>query len=370
MDEKLRIELCNNLNNRGGAVLAFPIPELFELLEELFTEQEAALAAKMPPAAVSAKDLANTLSTKEADLVPVLESMTDKGTVLDREKDGVTLYKLLPLLPGIFEFQFMGGKDSEHHRRLARLFKDYIGIAEDKMRQLVPIPEDMTSFARVIPVERSIDVGPKIYTFHQLSKYIEDAEAISVGHCYCRHQASLLGEEPCEAPRESCFSFGPGAKYITKHGLGRMVSKDEALEILGKCEESGLIHLTSNTSYFLKYVCNCCGCHCDSLKKIKETGLSFYGANSGYYPEIDSEACIGCGTCEEHCQMDAIAVNEDETAELDQGLCLGCGACASLCPSEAITMRPNESIKEPPKTSKDLRASVAKDLRRGAAEAR
>ncbi len=370
MDETLGKELCNNLNNRGGAVLAFPGPELFELLDELFTVEEAEVAAKMPPAAISAEDLAERLSKTADVLVPILESMTDKGTVLDREKDGVTLYKLLPLLPGIFEFQFMGGKDTERHRRLARLFKEYITLAEVKMRKTVPVPKDMTAFSRVIPIERSIDAGPRIYTFHQLSKYIEEAEAVSVGHCYCRHQAYLLGEEPCEAPRESCFSFGPGAKYISKHGLGRLVSKEEALAILEKCEESGLIHLTSNTSNFLEYLCNCCACHCDSLKKIKEQGLRFYGATSGLYPETDPDKCIGCGTCEEHCQMDAVTVNDEGTAEIDRNMCLGCGACAYLCPSDALVMRSADDIREPPKTAKDLRASVLKDLQRGAAEAR
>jgi len=366
MDQDVKIALCNNLNVRGGAVLAFPIPELFELLEELFTDGEAEVAAQMPAAAVSVRDLAAQLSRSEEELIPLLKAMTDKGTVLDRDKDGVTLYKLLPLLPGIFEFQFMGGRDTEHHRKLARLFKNYLSLAETKMRQMITIPKDATSFSRVIPVERSIEAGPQIHTFDQVSRYIQDAEAVSVGHCYCRHQALLLGEDPCEAPRESCFSFGPGAKYIAKHGLGRLVGKEEALDILKACEEHGLIHLTSNTSSFLEYLCNCCACHCDSLKKIQETGLRLWGTGSSYLPRTDPEACTGCGTCVEHCQMEAIVLNEEEQAVVDMDRCLGCGACAYLCPSGAVTMQVRQDAHEPPKTARELRAAILNDLQRGA----
>jgi hypothetical protein len=130
MEKAVLTELCNNFNRLGGMIPAVPCPELIELLEELFTEEEAEIAARIPPVAISAPDLAIKLSRPVAEITPLLESMADKATVLSREKDGVVLYRLLAIMPGIFEFQFMRGTDTEHDRRLARMFR-YCGWRGD-----------------------------------------------------------------------------------------------------------------------------------------------------------------------------------------------------------------------------------------------
>jgi len=61
MDRVLLEKLCNNLNNRGGIIPAASIPEMFALLEELFTPEEAEIAATMPLAAASMQEIAEIL---------------------------------------------------------------------------------------------------------------------------------------------------------------------------------------------------------------------------------------------------------------------------------------------------------------------
>ncbi|PQP35887.1 hypothetical protein C6A37_00115 [Desulfobacteraceae bacterium SEEP-SAG9] len=364
MEKTLLIELCNSLNALGGVMPAMPIPEMKALFEELFSEEEAEIASRMPPGALPARDLAEKLSKPVEEILPLLESMADKGTVLTRKKDGVVLYRLLPIMPGIFEFQFMRGTDTMRDRRLARLFKIYLEIASPAVTEMIAAVKGITPFTRIIPVEKTIQAGQQVYTFDQLSRYIESADDIAVGHCYCRHQAYLLDEETCDAPRECCMNFGPGALYTSERGITRLISKDEAHEILKACEEKGLVHLSSNTSAFLEYLCNCCSCHCDLLKKIKESGSPVWAATSGYLAKVDDDQCDGCETCVEHCQLNAITIIDAGTAFVNEGHCIGCGACAYLCPVEAISMNPRKDVPTPPGTARDLRAAILGDIQR------
>jgi ferredoxin len=362
MENALVIEICNNINRLGGIMPAIPCPELTELLEELFTEEEAAIAAKLPPATLPAQDLAEKLSKTEEEIIPLLESMADKGTVLSLKKDGRVLYRLLPIMPGIFEFQFMRGTATERDRRLARQFKTYLDMAMPLVTQTITAVKEITPPARIIPVEKTIQAGQTVYTFDELSRYIEEAEAIAVGHCFCRHQAYLLGEDSCEAPKECCMNFGPGAQYTAERGITRMITKQEAYQILTECEEHGLVHLSSNTSNFLEYLCNCCSCHCDVLKKAKETEHPVWIATSGYLSKVDTELCESCEICVEHCQMGAITMNNEDIAIVDEDRCIGCGACANLCPTDAIDMKLHPKVPSPPATARDLRKSILKSL--------
>ncbi|MBW1803348.1 MAG: 4Fe-4S binding protein, partial [Deltaproteobacteria bacterium] len=274
----------------------------------------------------------------------------------------------LPVVPGIFEFQFMRGGDTDRDRRLARLLRAYADVAKAEVRKVMPIPDDVTPFMRVIPVERTIKAGQQVYTFDQLSKYIESAEAISVGHCYCHHEAYLLGKETCDAPEYRCMSFGPGALYTSERGIARLISKDEALAILKECEEKGLVHMGSNTSRYLEFLCNCCSCHCETLKKLNKLGKPVWGADSGYLARVESELCEECGTCAEICPMKAVSIQDGEAAFVDRNRCIGCGVCASQCPADAISMNPREDVSPPPETPKDLRKAVMADFERAISE--
>jgi len=341
---------------------------MFELLEELFTEEEAGVACKMPPVAVSLKELSESLARSQEEIYPLLESMADKGVVATRKKEGLVLYKLLPVIPGIFEFQFMRGGDTERDRRLAQLLRNYVDAARAEIRKVVEIPDDLTPFMRVIPVEKSIKAGQRVYTFDEISSYIESADAISVGHCYCHHEAYLLGKETCDAPEYRCMSFGPGARYTSERGIARLITKEEAFEILKACEEKGLVHMGSNTSKYLEFICNCCSCHCGTLKNLNKMGKPMFSASSGHIAGVNEELCEECGTCVDICFMKAVSMNEGETAVIEKDRCIGCGLCASHCPEEAISMNPRESVSAPPETPKDLRKAVMADFERALTE--
>ena len=49
---------------------------------------------------------------------------------------------------------------------------------------------------------------------------------------------------------------------------------------------------------------------------------------------IDTEKCLGCGSCADECPVGAIS-EKDGKYIINPDECLECGACASVCPVEA-----------------------------------
>jgi ferredoxin len=57
--------------------------------------------------------------------------------------------------------------------------------------------------------------------------------------------------------------------------------------------------------------------------------------------ELDTESCVGCGTCAYVCPSSAITVTAGETHyqwDYDPGRCTFCGRCVDVCPSRALSM--------------------------------
>jgi len=61
--------------------------------------------------------------------------------------------------------------------------------------------------------------------------------------------------------------------------------------------------------------------------------------HSDLRPAVKQSACIGCGSCVEHCPSGAARMGEDGKAFIDQKLCIGCGDCTAVCPAGAIPIR-------------------------------
>ena len=54
--------------------------------------------------------------------------------------------------------------------------------------------------------------------------------------------------------------------------------------------------------------------------------------------EIDTELCVQCGQCQQHCRFDAISFQQEY--RVDPFACEGCGVCEVLCSVKAISLRP------------------------------
>ena len=54
---------------------------------------------------------------------------------------------------------------------------------------------------------------------------------------------------------------------------------------------------------------------------------------------MDKTLCTECGTCEETCRFNAIALTEESGYAVNPARCEGCGACVFTCPQEALTLK-------------------------------
>jgi electron transport complex protein RnfB len=354
MAEEVYQELCKTMARRGGMYPGMDIPEFYELVQELFTAEQAAVASAMPRGLNPASTIAAEMGRREEEVAPILEEMADKGLCSAAKMGGVSTYGGPPFMPGIFELQFMRGTSTDRDKKLAKLIHNYKTAVNSNRG---PVLEKYPTM-RVITVDRVIKAGNQIHTYDQVASYIDRYEPLAVSTCYCRHEAKLMDDgHYCGKPMEVCMQFGWGAQFVIDRGMGRRVGKEEALEILKQSEEAGLVHCSTNRQE-IDFLCNCCPCHCVILKQALLHPKPGLAVSSGFQPVWDSELCTACETCIERCPMEAIAMGEDEVPDVDPDRCIGCGVCATGCPSEAIQLEERPGIPVPPIDHKALKAAI------------
>ena len=101
---------------------------------------------------------------------------------------------------------------------------------------------------------------------------------------------------------------------MAERGLGRRISKEEALEIIERAERHGYVHQITNIDGEDKIVaiCNCAAGVCNALRTSQLYNTPNMSA-SAYRAHVDREKCVACGKCVEVCPVGA--------AKLGQKLC-------------------------------------------------
>jgi Pyruvate/2-oxoacid:ferredoxin oxidoreductase delta subunit len=354
MTQEVYKQLCKTTANRGGVYPGMDIPEFYKLVEELFTPDEAAVYIDIPRGLSPASAIAQNIGKDEEEVAPILEAMADKGLCTAGRMGDTTFYGAPPFVPGIFEFQFMRGTSTERDKRLARLIHAY-KAAVNATRGPVEITFPAN---RVITVDRVVKAGNKIHTYDQVKSYIEKYDPLAVSTCFCRHEGKLIDESnDCGKPNDVCMQFGMGAQFVIDRKMGRKIDKDEALEILKKTEEAGLVHATMNRQE-IEFLCNCCSCHCMILKTALAQPKPGVALNSGFRPEWDADACTACETCIDRCPTDSLTLGDEDVPVVNLDRCIGCGVCATGCPSGAIGLVERAGVPIPPVDQKALREAI------------
>ncbi len=184
---------------------------------------------------------------------------------------------------------------------------------------------------RVLPVEQAIPDTRCILPYERASQLVRQARRLAVQPCSCRQR-----ERACEAPLETCIALDRVADYMIGRGVGREIGVEEALAILQKAEELGLVHEAENTEH-PTMLCACCPCCCVFLRAITQFQKEDVVACSRYRASIDPQRCKRCQTCLGRCHFGAIR-REAESMVVDARRCFGCGLCAYACPNSAITL--------------------------------
>ncbi len=319
------------------------------ILRHLFTEQEAVIATALSMSAEPVESIARRLEMKPEQLAPVLESMSRKGLIFRiRKKGSAPLYMAAQFVIGIWEYHV---KDLTPE--LIRDFNQYVPhLIEYWKRQ-------KTKQLRVIPVSKSIEARMTTMPYEEAETIIRSQSKIVVAPCICRKEHRMAGNG-CDYPLEVCLTFGTGASYYEENGLGRSISRQEALEILQKGMDAGLVLQPGNSQKPLN-ICMCCGCCCQILKNLKKMDRPAELVCSSYHARVVPENCTACGLCAERCHMDAISV--EDTAVVDLQRCIGCGVCVAGCQFDALALeaKPEQERWVPPDNVFETYLNIARE---------
>jgi len=317
------------------------------LLKFLFTPEQARIALKLGHKYQTLDQIceaAKDLRMPRSELEKKLEEMVDRGNIVGKEQNGVRMYATLPFVVGMLEFQ---------HTRATGAFREDTGIyfQEGFAAKMLgsKIPQ-----TRIIPIKKSITAGHRIGTYDELRDIIEKAEGrIRVGKCACRTAMHEAGK-PCKITKrdETCMAFREYADVFGRTGWGRAISKEEALEIAARNEEDGLV-LQPGNQQETQFMCSCCSDCCGIFRAIKSMPRPAEFVAGNFYAQPDPDLCLGCGTCVERCQMEAIIL-QDEAAKVDLGRCIGCGLCVPTCGSESIHLVRKKHETVPPKSLEEM----------------
>lgn len=303
------------------------------ILKKIFSPEEAFLSShlcgEMEPVAIIAERVDLPLKEVRTQLM----QLTKRGLVWFEKRDGKPHFRLPPFIVGIYESQ----TENMSHE-LAHLFEEYM-VEGGAVGIMKPQP----ALHRVIPARGSVK-SEWILPYDDVRAVIMAAKSFRENDCICRKQQGLLGHR-CEFPQNMCLSFSSAERSPTPNDI----SREEALALLDRSEEIGLVHTVSNIAEGLGYVCNCCGCCCAILRGITEWGIEDSVAYANYYAVIAADECTGCGICIERCQVQAIS-EEDGVAVVNREQCIGCGLCVTGCPDNVIHLqqKPDSEIVHPP----------------------
>ena len=321
-------ELSKKLNMENSQIL----PRIWSLI---CNEEEAEIINSLPR---TVEDIAGKFGKSVDEIDSIMKSLFHKGVVFDYVRDDKTYYRMPR---HIVQFHDASILWPEIPSEMLELWVEFGEEEYPKMLEMVTELK-LPSFMRVIPINKTIDTKSQVLAYEDATNMVKDATNLAVTTCVCRKSV-----KKCDAPLEVCLQINRGADYAIKRGTGRKVSIEEAIAVLRKSEEAGLVHLTENRGARVNAICNCCTCCCDMLRYISVEKTKGVLAPSRFEATVDENECTSCEMCIDICPTHAISMNGSDVAKVKSNDCIGCGLCASVCPTEAIIlkeMRPEDFI--------------------------
>ena len=267
--------------------------------------------------------LAKKVGKTVEEVQPLLDNLVYYG-IFRRSMDkalGEDVYYMQIFAPGILEMMVNQKELLETHPEVGRAFEEYTRNLAANMGAMIP---DGYGLMRVIPVESALEGIEGVSDYERISHYLDKYDRFSVSPCSCRASRSSLGDGCGHLEEDMCVQMGRGAEHYIRTGRAREITREQALEIIQRAEENGLMHDMVNIEEpgESAAICNCCACACFGLR----VGLMFGARDairSNYVAEVDEAKCVACGQCVETCPGNALKLGQ------------------KLCSTEDLTPQPD-----------------------------
>lgn len=296
-----------------------------EILQTLFTEEEAALALHLTLLDEEARVIAYRARRDMAKTADLLEAMVHKGLISGSYPNSKP--------PRYAISQYVIGF---HEGQVDRLSKAYVSLFKRYAPHLLEKgPWTKVPQIRTIPINAAIPVTTEVMPYESAEAILRSKTHFGVRNCICRQELILDGGG-CDRPMESCLVFDDAALNDAVTGQGRLITLEEALAKVEAAREAGLVLQPANSQNPI-VMCTCCSCCCGVLRNIKNHPEPATLVANPFIASYDAEACINCGKCAAVCPMDALAW-ADEKITFNPARCIGCGLCVDVCPTQAVAM--------------------------------
>jgi Na+-translocating ferredoxin:NAD+ oxidoreductase subunit B len=323
------------------------------LLQRLFTPEEARLALHLTFRSAPTEEVARRAKGEFAEgrVRELLDRMFRKGAIGWRQREGADCWRVMPMVVGMYEAQ-----DGE-------ITRDFVEDARAYMRT----PAFGKSFLatglpqmRTIPVHKSIAVERPVATYDRIRALVEKAPGPFVAlKCICREGKALDGKPCARTTRlETCLGMNHAAASVLRRKHGHELKREEALALLNKNEEEGLVLQPANAQK-PEFVCSCCGCCCGmlSMQKMLPHPVDFWSCN--YHAVVEAERCISCEKCVKRCQVNAVKLKgQKQGIQINRSRCIGCGLCVTTCAKGALRLEKKEKVTIPPRDEEALHEEI------------
>ena len=258
----------------------------------------------------TAEYLAKKVGKTVEEIKPQLDNLVYYGIFRRTfdEKLGEDVYFMQIFAPGILEMMVNNKELMAAHPEVGRAFEEYTRV---RMQLLGPVLPNGYGLMRVIPVESAIKDIPGVSDYEKLSYYLNKYDTFSVSPCSCRASRTSIGDGCGHLDEDMCVQMGKGAEHYIRSGRARRITREEAMEIILRAEENGLMHDIPNIEEAgdSAAICNCCSCACFGLR----AGLMFGARDairSNFVAEIDEAKCVACAQCVETCPGNALKLGQ------------------------------------------------------------
>jgi Pyruvate/2-oxoacid:ferredoxin oxidoreductase delta subunit len=331
-------------------------------LELVYTPEEAELVQHLemfPRPPKTAQEVAEASGQDAAAVDEVLSALVEKG-FLAGSKGGYSL----PMIPNLVNLHMFYPDIKPDDLKAAELYQQF--FIKDQFYRYYGTSGKGTPTLRSIPVEHAIHADEKVFSGEEAHAHIKglDTEDLALVPCPCRTRTEKLGIRECkdQLPVASCIFIGSTATHFDKLGLGKRVTKQQALAYLDEAVELGAIPTANN---YLddphNIMCLCCGCCCSNVRGRTRWDNPTAVLPSQFVPEATDE-CIQCETCIDRCFLDALSMDEEAARPVvDTDKCIGCGVCTITCQTDSLKLHRFERPGKPFENRVEFALTVARD---------